>query len=125
MMKWYWWYVLWGVLLLLPMAGLAHDISKARTPTEEAVFGFYATWMRPPERSMSCCSLHDCHVVEIKKMNGKWYFLDKFTAAFGWREIPEDRIEHNTPAPRESPDGSSHACFNAMYVLCAVLGSGQ
>ncbi len=113
------------LLLLLSAPALAHDHTTARTPTEEAVFYFYATWMRPPERSMSCCSMQDCHVVEVKKTNGKWYFLDKFTTAYGWREIPEGRLEHNTADPRESPDGSSHACFNAMYVLCAVLGSGQ
>ncbi len=113
-------------IVLLGAGGVAtsHDIHAARTPTEEAVFHFYATWMRPPDRTMSCCSMQDCHVVQIKKEDGLWYFKDDLFA-HAWRQIPAGRLEQNTGDPRESPDGQSHACFNSMYILCVVLGSGQ
>ena len=121
---------LFPVLLILflaaPPVGTAtsHDASMAKTPTEAAVFNFYATWYRPPERTYSCCNMNDCHVVEIKREGTRWFFMDNIYF-HGWREIPPDRLEHNANDPRESPDGSSHVCFNSMYVLCAVLGSGQ
>lgn len=67
----------------------------------------------------------DCHVVQVQKKGGKWYFLDAYTNAAGWREIPESKLEQNTVDPRESPDGNSHACFTEYVVLCVVLGSGQ
>ncbi len=111
------------VLLLVPAN--AHDVSTAKSPEEARVFDFYATWYRPPERTYSCCNTNDCHVVEIKRESGRWLFLDLIS--YGkptWREIPPDRLEHNASDPRESPDGNSHVCFNSMYVLCAVLGSG-
>ncbi len=115
-----------GILLLLGSTVLtyAHDVGKARTATEEAVFSFYATWYRPPERAFSCCDMKDCRVVEIKLEKARWFFMDN-VYQHAWRDIPDDRIESNTRDPRESPDGNSHVCFNAMYVLCAVLGSGQ
>ena len=114
------------VLTLLSVGtATSHDLSAAKTPTEEAVFGFYLTWKRMPERAMSCCGNEDCHIVQVQKTNGKWYFLDRFTNSSGWREIPEERLEHNAADPRESPDGNSHVCFTPNYVLCAVLGSGQ
>ncbi len=113
------------VTLSLLSAGTAisHDPGTAKSATEAAVFNFYATWMRPPERSMSCCSTNDCHVVQIKREGDTYYFLDIYEHR--WRAIPPDRLEHNASDPRESPDGSSHVCFNSMFVLCAVLGSGQ
>jgi hypothetical protein len=115
-----------ALMVLGAIPAYPHDASHAKTATEAAVFDFYATWMRPPGRSYSCCNMNDCHVVEIKREGGRYSFLDRLS--FGaplWREIPEDRLEHNAADPRESPDGSSHVCFNSMYVLCAVLGSGQ
>jgi hypothetical protein len=111
-----------GLLLASPAHG--HDMAKAHTRTEERVFEFYSTWMRPPERNFSCCDQRDCTVVEIKREGTHWFFMDKIYQ-HGWRYIPEDRLEHNWTDARESPDGSSHVCFNATYVLCAVLGSGQ
>jgi hypothetical protein len=105
-------------------AAISHDSSTARSATEARVFDFYQTWMRPPERMFSCCNMQDCGVVEIRREGEQYYFLDKIYT-HSWRLIPSDRLEHNASDPRESPDGSSHVCFNAMYVLCAVLGSGQ
>ncbi len=116
------------IALLLLSAGVAtsHDPGTAKSPEEARVFYFYQTWYRIPERTMSCCNVNDCHVAEIKQRDGHWFFLDRITRlAPVWREIPPDRLEQNASDPRESPDGSSHVCFNAMYVLCAVLGSGQ
>ncbi len=112
------------ISLLWPGAAVSHDPGTARNATEAAVFEFYTTWMRPPERTFSCCSMQDCHVVEIRREGGRYYFLDNIYT-HGWRQIPEDRLEHNWSDARESPDGQSHACFNPMYVLCVVLGSGQ
>jgi hypothetical protein len=68
--------------------------------------------------------MNDCHVVEIRREGEQYYFLDNIYV-HGWRLIPPDRLEHNDSDPRESPDGSSHVCFNENLVLCAVLGSGQ
>ena len=101
----------------------AHDASMASSPEEARVFAFYKSWQRMPDRRMSCCSDQDCHAVDIKRENGKYFFFDKTQLL--WREIPEDRIESNASDPRESPDGRNHVCYNTMYVLCAVLGSGQ
>ncbi len=111
-------------LLLTTVVATSHDIHAAKSPEEARVFHFYATWMRPPERSMSCCNMQDCHTVEVKRESGRWFFMDKYYFR-DWREIPSDRLEQNYSDPRESPDGSSHVCFNSGYVLCAVLGSGQ
>ncbi len=113
-------------VVLLGTAGVAtsHDPVTAKTPEELRVFHFYATWYRPPERTFSCCNMQDCHVVQIRRQGQTFYFLDNIYQ-FGWREIPPGRLEQNTSDPRESPDGNSHVCFNGMYVLCAVLGSGQ
>ena len=111
---------------LSPGVAISHDHNTAKSPEEARVFDFYATWYRPSERTYSCCSMQDCHVVEIKREGSKYYFLDRISYAWPtWREIPPDRLEHNARDPRESPDGQSHACFNSMYVLCVVLGSGQ
>ncbi len=63
-------------------------------------------------------------MVPIKQEGGFWYYRDDiFTHT--WRQIPPGRLEHNWNDARESPDGQSHVCFNQMYTLCAVLGSGQ
>ncbi len=114
-----------ALFLLLGADAWAHDPSTAKSPEEARAFDFYQSWNRPPDRNLSCCGMNDCHIVEVKKTNGHWYFLDKFTYSNGWREIPDDRLEQNTKDPRESPDGNSHACFTPHYVLCVVLGSGQ
>ena len=120
-------HLLLALALLCATPAFAHDPGTAKSPEEARVFTYYTSWMRPPERSMSCCSQHDCHDVEVKRQNGKWFFLDKISSGSGpyWREIPEDRLEQNDKDPRESPDGRSHVCFNSSFVLCAVLGSGQ
>ncbi len=112
------------VLLMSTGAATSHDPGTAQNATEAAVFRFYASWFRPPERKMSCCSLNDCHTVQVKREGERYYFLDNIYA-HGWRFIPAERLEQNAADPRESPDGSNHVCFNQMYVLCAVLGSGQ
>ncbi len=113
-------------VLLSTGAATSHDPTTAKTATEARVFDFYQTWNRLPERRLSCCNMMDCHVVEIKQRDGRWFFLDRITHfAPVWREIPPERLEQNAADPRESPDGSSHVCFNQSYVLCAVLGSGQ
>ncbi len=118
--------LLGGILAQASMMAHAHDIATAKSPEEARVFQFYATWMRPPERSMSCCNMQDCHTVQVKRTGGEWYFLDAIDQQPpAWRQIPPGRLEQNVSDPRESPDGESHVCFNRMYVLCAVLGSGQ
>ena len=116
--------VVFGLQLTGPAS--SHDPGTARDATEARVFDFYQTWFRPPERTYSCCNMQDCHVVDVRREGDRWYFLDKISyGAPTWRAIPPDRLEHNASDSRESPDGQSHVCFNSMYVLCAVLGSGQ
>ncbi len=113
-------------LLLLWLAyapAYAHDASMATNAEEARVYSFYRTWMRPPDRKMSCCGNEDCHPVDVRQENGHWAFFDKLQGL--WRRIPDDRLESNVAGPRESPDGRNHACYNTMYVLCVVLGSGQ
>ncbi len=109
------------LLLLLLTSAYAHDMP---TNAEEArTYAFYKSWKRPPDRMMSCCGGEDCHAVDVKQENGHWAFFDKLQGL--WRRIPDDRLEHNFADARESVDGRNHVCYNTMYVLCAVLGSGQ
>ncbi len=114
---------LWlGDLVINP--AYAHDESMAQNEEEARVLRFYKTWMRPPERSYSCCGNEDCHPVDVRRdRSGNWSFYDPVQGL--WREIPKDKLESNAREPRESPDGRNHACYNTGYVFCAVLGSGQ
>lgn len=113
-----------ALAIFLPKQAPAHDVTPAMTETERAVARFYSTWYRPPLRQYSCCNMNDCHVVEVKQEDGRWFFFDP--AKQSWRYIPEDRLEHNAGADaRASPDGRNHVCYNLISVLCAVLGSGQ
>lgn len=112
-----------ALAVFLPKQAPAHDFNAAATPEEARVYKFYDSWYRPPNRQFSCCHRSDCHVVDVKREDGRWFFFDPSMQL--WRFIPEDRLEHNAPDARESPDGRNHVCYNTMYVLCAVLGSGQ
>ncbi len=114
------------VILALLSVGTAtsHDSGTAQSLEEARVFHFYSTWYRIPDRTFSCCNMNDCHTVEIRREGEQYFFLDN-VYTHSWRLIPPARLEHNAKDPRESPDGSSHVCFIASNVYCAVLGSGQ
>jgi hypothetical protein len=61
----------------------------------------------------------------IKKIGEHWYAQRR--EDFQWILIPEGKLEHNQPDPRESPDYQSHVCMtlpgSGKTVYCAVLGS--
>jgi hypothetical protein len=88
---------------------------------------FYSTWMiprpgMPDHRKASCCDKRDCYPAEVTRIGGQWFFLHRETKR--WLPIPENRLEHNQPDPRESPDGRSHICAGTTGVLyCATLGA--
>ena len=90
---------------------------------------FYSTWNVPNngnERVASCCNLKDCYPSTTKKVGEHWYAQRR--EDFQWILIPEGKLEHNQPDPRESPDYQSHVCMtppgSGKTVYCAVLGSG-
>ncbi len=99
---------------------------------------FYASWKMPEprdratgQRQNNCCGGRDCYPTAIKKVTyGKWgeqsgwYAMHRETGK--WVIIPDEKLEHNTHDPRESPDGQSHVCASPLgNIFCAVVGSGQ
>ena len=90
---------------------------------------FYSTWNQPNNgnrRRVSCCNNQDCYPTNIVLKEGKWWAQRR--EDLKWIMIPDGKLEHNQPDPRESPDHQSHACISPPiggdYVFCAVLGSG-
>ena len=67
--------------------------------------------------------MKDCYPTATKFEHGRWFFRHRESG--NWMMMPEGRLEHNQPDPRESPDGQSHVCADYMgRVICAVLGPG-
>jgi hypothetical protein len=90
---------------------------------------FYSTWSQPNNgnrRRVSCCNNQDCYPTNIVLKEGKWWAQRR--EDLKWMMVPDGKLEHNQPDPRESPDHQSHACISPPiggdYVFCAVLGSG-
>lgn len=105
------------------------SIAKAQHPPEHQNLHdkFYSTWQMAVvrdalgRRTNSCCSNHDCYPTRFRNVAGVWFAFHRETQS--WIPVPESRLEHNTPDPRESPDGHSHLCASALTnVYCAVLG---
>lgn len=120
-----------GFLLLLMAAlnayGAEHDHSDPSIPGE-----FYETWMIPGGqmgRWQSCCNKLDCYPTAFKQVGGTWFALRREDQR--WIPVPDSKLEHMQPDPRESPDGRSHICArfdpanpDNIIVYCAVIGSG-
>ena len=90
---------------------------------------FYSTWNQPNNgnrRRVSCCNNQDCYPTNIVFKEGKWWAQRR--EDLKWIMVPDGKLEHNQPDPRESPDHQSHACISPPiggdYVFCAVLGAG-
>lgn len=84
---------------------------------------FYQSWMRPDNRSISCCHDKDCAPAQSKLVSGSWYARN--SDAEEWVQVPSSRIEHD----RDSPDGQSHLCktgvTGSVYVYCFLPANGS
>lgn len=116
-----------GIWLGMIDLGLAQE-HTGHPPEDMAIHEqFYSTWMMPnggEPRTNSCCNNQDCYPTQFKKIRGTWYALRREDGS--WMPIPESKLEHLQPDPRESPDGRSHVCASPVYpnVYCAVVGQG-
>ena len=92
---------------------------------------FYATWMMPDNRAVSCCHDEDCEPAEAYQKDGFWY-ARKISEVYEhpeYTKIPPQKVE----TERDSPDGQSHICgrrYNGfagpgMSVFCFVPGNGS
>lgn len=80
---------------------------------------FYSGWMKPDNRTISCCNKQDCAPAQVKYKDGKYYVKSIWNGA--WVYFPSEKIDWQ----RESPDGRSHACISQHNVpYCLVLGQG-
>lgn len=94
---------------------------------------FYARWMQPPLREVSCCNHEDCYATPIKLVDGRYYALRREDQR--WLLIPPGKLEQQQQSDENilnAPDGRSHACIpkppaadqhDPETVYCATLGS--
>jgi len=94
--------------------GLSPDVDK-----------FYSYWLQPnggKERYYGCCNRIDCYPTEAKIVNGHWWYRHRET--WQWLPVPDEKVEHLQPDPRESPDGRNHVCATTLgWVYCFVAGA--
>jgi hypothetical protein len=87
---------------------------------------FYASWMRPDNPLISCCSSEDCYPVAARFRDGNWQAMRREDGK--WLTIPANKIERN----RDSPDGRNHLCaptpsredWVESGVYCFSVGGG-
>lgn len=81
---------------------------------------FYNTWMMPNNRTLSCCSEHDCYPTEARMVDGHWQAKSRVDGS--WLDVPDNKIERE----RDNPDGRNHVCEHASSktVLCFIHGAG-
>lgn len=113
-----------GVAIVLFLLMSASHAQEAHGHTHAGAAGqFYQNWMRPDNRSISCCHDKDCAPAQSKLVDGKWQARN--SDAEPWLDIPESRVERE----RDSPDGRSHLCkagtFGNMLVYCFLPASGM
>lgn len=88
---------------------------------------FYSTWLQPNggrERYYGCCNRIDCYPTEAQFRGGFWWVKHRETGR--WIMVPADKVEHDQPDARESPDGRNHVCaspFGTVYCFVAGLQS--
>ena len=113
-----------ALFALTLLAGSAFAHPGHHHPPQHAAMHetFYKDWMRPDNRTLSCCNLKDCEPVEVRKANGFWEILRP--ADGKWLRVPWSQVENE----RDSPDGRNHGCFQppglSDTVFCLVIGSG-
>jgi hypothetical protein len=78
---------------------------------------FYQNWMRPDDRSQSCCNRIDCDSTDARMENGRWRAYSRLQNR--WIDIPATRVERE----REIPPGA-HLCENSAGVICFGAGGG-
>lgn len=108
------------VLGLLIGAVVGIGIAKAQHPSQDQAIHdlFYSTWMRPDDRTKSCCGEQDCYPVEARMSDGQWFFKQRHTGI--WQPVPQERVETD----RDNPDGRNHVCEANGQVYCFIAGSG-
>jgi hypothetical protein len=86
---------------------------------------FYSHWRQPNDghvRSWGCCDKTDCYPTEARMIKGQWWYLHRETQR--WMSVPDRKVEHLQPDPKESPDGRNHVCASPTgWVWCFVVGS--
>ena len=113
-----------AILALTLLAGSAFAHPGHHHPPQHAAMHetFYKDWMRPDNRTLSCCSLKDCEPVEAKIIGGHWHVLRP--ADQRWLRVPPSQVE----TERDSPDGRNHACFQppglSDTVFCFLPAAG-
>jgi hypothetical protein len=110
--------------LILALALLAPTMAHSqehRHPQGDAALhdAFYSKWMRPDDRSKSCCSKQDCRPARayFDRERRKWIAWSVVRSQ--WMEIPERIIERE----RDVPTGP-HLCENTSGLLCFGVGNG-
>jgi hypothetical protein len=106
------------ILLALAAAAWAQEhIHPGKVITGD-VGRFYGSWMRPDDRSQSCCDRRDCDSTDARIENGRWRAYSRLQNR--WIDIPATRVERE----REIPPGA-HLCENSAGVICFAAGSGS
>jgi hypothetical protein len=106
------------------ITAIAARAQEHRHPQKDAPIHerFYNTWMRPDDRTISCCDLQDCYPAEFKNEGGTWFFRRREDGE--WMVIPASKFE----SERDNPDGRNHICARKTgemwLVFCAILGHG-
>lgn len=114
--------MIWLLALLISTA-TAQEIHHHEGMSPE-VDRFYSTWLQPNQgrpRFYGCCNRIDCYPVEAQFRGGHWWFKHRETGH--WMIVPDGKVEHDQPDPRESPDGLTHVCASPLgTVYCFVVG---
>lgn len=110
-------------LMFVPALGQDHHRPQDMDIHER----FYSTWMMPDNRSISCCSKHDCEPAEAYQKDGQW-FARKESDTGNFTPVPRTKVE----TERDSPDGRNHLCGRSgsnggelSAVYCFIAGSGS
>lgn len=116
-----------AVVLIAAMLAYIAYLNPARSEEEihhhagesAEVDQFYSTWMRPDNRSLSCCNKVDCYATQVKNYGGTWFARHRETGDF--IPVADTKIEYD----RDSPDGRSHMCATPFKIVyCLKIGGG-
>lgn len=126
--------VIIGTLVLIALCILIGTVYGAKAqyqpghPPQDMLIHeqFYATWMEPDNRAVSCCHKQDCAPAESRLEDGHW-MARKVGDEGKFTSIPDRKVEHD----RDTPDGRSHLCGRAdpwnsgkLDVFCFIAGAG-
>jgi|SRR6185369_5305079 len=124
-------WVAMALALFMPLVQASDQYDFGHPPEHMAIHEmFYKDWLRPDpamrtgagDRQYSCCNNQDCAPVDgVEVRDGEVWMLRHSDQR--WLLVPKEKLEHNYPDARESPDGRAHMCSTGVTVYCAVLGA--